>query len=239
MWKSITTAVGTRNQLSRDAWLEKTLAAIPKGSRILDAGAGERRCEKYCAHLEYVAQDFAQYDGVGDGKALQTSQWDQTRLDIVCDITNIPQPDGSFDAVMCVEVFQHLADPQFAIREFSRLLRPGGTLVLTAPFCSLTHFSPYHFSSGYNRYFYDTHLAKNGFQTLEITPNGNFFEYIAQEIRRIRYCARRYANSSPNFFEILAMVLVLRALSRFSSRDTSSSELLCYGFHVLARKEPL
>ena len=43
----------------------KTAGKIPEGARILDAGAGERSYERYCGHLMYVAQDFAQYDGVG------------------------------------------------------------------------------------------------------------------------------------------------------------------------------
>lgn len=35
--------VGTRNQEVRDIWLQETLKKIPKGSRILDAAAGEQK----------------------------------------------------------------------------------------------------------------------------------------------------------------------------------------------------
>ena len=116
---------GRKNKSTRDAWLERALAQIPEGSKILDAGAGELRYKKFCAHLDYVSQDFGQYDGKGDSTGLQTSQWDNTKLDIVSDITNIPVSDASFDAVMCIEVLEHIPEPILAIKEFSRILRGG------------------------------------------------------------------------------------------------------------------
>ena len=230
------TTVGTHNEATRAAWLEKTLAAVPPGSRILDAGAGEQQWRRACAHLDYVSQDFGRYDGAGDGVGLQMGSWDQSRLDIISDITAIPRPDASFDAVLCVEVLEHLPRPDRAIAEFARLLRPGGRLILTAPFCSLTHFAPFHFYSGFNRYFYETQLGASGFEILEISPNGNFFEYLAQELRRVKEMAGRYPVDRPRPWERLALRAVLRMLERFSRRGGESNEILCFGYHVLARK---
>jgi SAM-dependent methyltransferase len=228
--------VGTENESTRVEWLEKTLAAIPAGSRILDAGAGECQFSRFCDHLTYVSQDFAQYDGRGDSGALQMGSWCQDGLDIVGDITEIPEEDASFDAIMCVEVLEHLPDPLAAIREFSRLLRPGGTLVLTAPFCSLTHFSPFHFASGFNCYFYEHHLPIQGFKIVEVEANGNYFEYLAQEVRRLCSIGDRYSDARPTWIERHALRAVMGMLARFSARDRKSEELLCFGYHVLATK---
>ncbi|HIG28365.1 MAG TPA: SAM-dependent methyltransferase, partial [Verrucomicrobiales bacterium] len=61
---------GEKNKKTRETWLEKTLASVPEGHRILDAGAGELQYKRFCGHLDYVAQDFAQYDGTETGDGL-------------------------------------------------------------------------------------------------------------------------------------------------------------------------
>lgn len=228
--------IGTENQLKRDQWLKEALQAIPPGLKILDAGAGELKYKAYCSHLEYVSQDFAQYDGKGNGIGLQTRKWDQSRLNIISDITQIPCEDSSFDGVMCIEVFEHLPEPVKAIKEFARLLKPGGYLVLTAPFCSLTHFAPFHYYSGFNRYFYEKHLTESGFEIIETVANGNYFSYLAQEIRRIPDCAARYTTCKLSWYIKLVIRIMLWFLRTLEKRDSKSSELLCYGYHVFARK---
>ncbi len=192
---------GTRNAQNRDAWLERTLTAIAPGSRILDAGAGELQYKRFCAHLDYISQDFAQYDGKGVGVGLQTGVWDQSRLDIVSDITAIPEADASFDAVLCVEVLEHIPYPVDALTELTRLLKPGGVLVLTAPFCSLTHFAPYFYQTGYSRYFYEYWLGALGYEIVEMDCNGNYFEYLAQEVRRLPAMGTQFAGLHPSWRE--------------------------------------
>ena len=169
--------------------------------------------------------------------ALQTGSWDQSKLDIVSDITSIPEPNESFDAIMCIEVLEHVPSPILAIKEFSRLLRSGGHLIITAPFCSLTHLAPYHFYSGFNKYFYQTHLPAHGFEIIELQENGNFFEYLAQEIRRIPSMAELYAKDRPDQLEDAASTITLNMLERLSREGQTSAEILHYGHHVYAIKK--
>ena len=45
----------------------------------------------------------------------------------------LPFEDGSFDGVNLREVFEHLENPAHTVREFARVLRPGGVWVLATP----------------------------------------------------------------------------------------------------------
>jgi ubiquinone/menaquinone biosynthesis C-methylase UbiE len=45
----------------------------------------------------------------------------------------LPYPDASFDLVTCTEVIEHLEHFRFALREISRVLRPGGVFVVSTP----------------------------------------------------------------------------------------------------------
>lgn len=55
------------------------------------------------------------------------------------DVTAIPFPDQTFDAVMCIEVLEYVATPEKAIAEIYRVLKPGGMLVLSVPFMFKAH----------------------------------------------------------------------------------------------------
>lgn len=230
--------IGQKNLIIREKWLKKTLKKIPDGKKILDAGAGELQYKKFCQHLKYTSQDFAQYNGSGDGKGLQTTKWDNSKLDIVSDITSIPVRDHSYDAIMCVEVLEHIPRPIDAIKEFGRILKKGGRLIITAPFNSITHFSPYFYNTGFSRYWYEVHLANFGFKLNEIKYNGNFFEALAQETRRVYYMAEEYAGikvvDEPKPELVIQNMLSL--LETLEKKQKKSQELQCFGLHVVATK---
>ena len=51
----------------------------------------------------------------------------------VSDIQQLPFPDGFFDTVFSLETIEHVPAPQVAVSELARVLKPGGTMFLTAP----------------------------------------------------------------------------------------------------------
>jgi SAM-dependent methyltransferase len=222
------------NEANRREWLKQKLAVIPPGSRILDAGAGELKNKQFCAHLRYVSQDFCQYDGKGDAAGLHPGAWDTSGIDLVCDITAIPEPDESFDAILCSEVLEHIPEPTKALDEFARLLRPGGVLILTAPFASLVHMAPYHYMTGFSRYWYEEHLPRRGFRIVELTPNGDWFAYLEQELKRLGSMARRYGDWSWPLAYALACLGVLYFRLRTGRK---ADDVACFGWHCAAVKE--
>lgn len=222
----------------RAEWVKKTLLALPCGLRVLDVGAGETPYKKWCVGQNYFAQDFSKYDGSGDGVGLHTGTWDRSNIDIVSDIVSIPQPDASFDVILCTEVLEHIPDPVAALTECTRLLKKGGTFIITAPFHSMTHFAPYHFCTGFSAYFYEEHLGRRlGYEMLEVMPHGSFFSVVTQEVMLIpRFCLR-YAGVVGAIISIpfiLPTLLFLRLAVIFGAK---SNEILCFAHFVRARKK--
>jgi len=227
----------TLNFKNRDKWLKSTLQKLQDGSTILDAGAGELGNKNYCNHLKYVSQDLCEYDGQGNNEGLHTDKWDTSKIDIVSDITKIPVNDDSFDTILCSEVFEHLPYPVEAIKEFSRIIKRDGKLIITAPFCSMTHFAPQHFYSGYNRYFYERVLSDHGFEVEECTPNGNYFSYISQELERVPRLVKDLNQNELKWYETVSYEIVLFLLNKLSKKTKGTEQMLCFGYHVVARKK--
>ncbi len=167
------------NQTERDLWVATQAASVPAGSRVLDVGAGSCPYRSLFQHCEYRSHDFARLPpeeltgGAGYG-----------RIDYVSDILAIPIPDSSFDVLLCTEVLEHVPEPIPAVREFARILRPGGRLLLTTPLGSGLHQEPYHFYGGFTPYWFDKNLREAGFGNLSVAANGGFFKHYGQESQR-------------------------------------------------------
>lgn len=165
---------------------------------------------------------------------MQTKGWDTSRIDLVSDITEIPVPDASFDAILCSEVLEHVPEPTHALDEFTRLLKPGGILILTAPFASNVHMAPYHFCSGFSKYWYQHHLESSGFEIRELVANGDWSALLRQEITRLG----GHERSRGRITWPLGYVLGLLAVGYFAIRGKVSADddLACFGWQCLAVK---
>ncbi len=92
---------------------------------VLDCGAGRRNT--YYANVvnyEIVAYDSTDVLGVAE---------------------SLPFRDSSFDAVLSLNVLEHVKDPFRAASELMRVLKPGGELMCCAPFLQPLHGYPHHY----------------------------------------------------------------------------------------------
>lgn len=71
---------------------------------------------KQLAHLDYLSGDLY-----------------HPRAMVTMDITDIHYPENSFDAIYCSHVLEHVPEDRKAMREFHRVLRPGGWAILMVP----------------------------------------------------------------------------------------------------------
>lgn len=226
------------NEECRQRWLSDTLKAVPAGWRILDAGAGRLKNRVHCRHLDYVSQDFCQYDETMKNLhgGLHTDGWSEGHIDLVCDITKIPVENETFDVILCSEVLEHIPDPMIALDEFFRILRPEGILILTAPFASVVHMAPYYYYSGFSKYWYQHHLTRRGFVIDELTPLGGWYELIGQEISRLGSLERSLRSWTWPLAYIYSFVSVRYFKSR---RRQTFSELASLGWHCKAKKSQM
>jgi len=225
----------------RNEWIIDKINNVNSWESILDVWAWECPYKRYCSHLRYVSQDFWEYDGKGDQIWLQTKDRDNTQLNIISDILNIPVDDSSFDNIICTEVLEHVPYPDKSITEFARILKKWWTLYVTSPFASQTHFAPYHFCTWFNIYWYEKILLDNWFTIVDFQRNGNYFQYVLVEL--LRFPKMIYIYSHLKIVGLILMimwyifVLPLFIFFYIFSLFTRDSETqLCFWYHITAKK---
>ncbi len=121
---------GPRQWLRHQLLLDLLVRHVPKGdTRVLDAGCGEGRL------AELIAEKGFEVTGFDDSEASIAQA--RARLPEakfwVGTMDQIKLEDSSVDAVVSGEVLEHLDDDKAAVREMFRILKPGGTAVVSVP----------------------------------------------------------------------------------------------------------
>jgi len=102
---------------------------------------------------------------------------ERLKPDIVAEATHIPFNNDAFDDVMCMEVLEHLPEPENAIKEIKRILKEDGLLYVTVPMSWCLHYEPNDFYR-FTKYGLKYLLEKNGFQLLSLDRIGGVFSLI-------------------------------------------------------------
>jgi len=104
---------------------------MPLRGKLLDIGCGIGHFCRYIKarnpYLEVHGVDFTH-------KGIEFAKQFDPRIDFQNgEATKIPFPDNYFDIVSAQEIIEHLDDPTKAIKEWRRVLKPGGELYITTP----------------------------------------------------------------------------------------------------------
>lgn len=115
----------------REGKVFEWLKSVPKHGTVVEIGAGSGALASGLAehgfdNLHLV--DIQNYVQANLGAALKSFS--------VCDVSNdpLPFPDGSADAVVALQTFEHLENIWHAVREIHRVLKRGGVLVFSIPY---------------------------------------------------------------------------------------------------------
>ena len=152
----------TRITLERE--LKKQFARLKQrgGGTVLDVGAKLALYVKDIAATTYMTLDIDS----------------ACEPDLCCDLHDVDWSSEYFvDTIIATEVLEHLYNPQQAIQEMHRLLKPGGVCLLSTRFIYEYHADPH----DYFRFTEDSlaHLFR-AFSHVEIHPHGNRFQAIWQ-----------------------------------------------------------
>jgi ubiquinone/menaquinone biosynthesis C-methylase UbiE len=110
-----------------DALYRETIRRhLEPGDRVLDAGCG--RYLKFCREFSTGAHVV----GIDLERTFETNN-EHVPYAVRGDLGALPFPSGYFDMVISRSVVEHLQDPPRVFREFVRVLRPGGKVVILTP----------------------------------------------------------------------------------------------------------
>jgi SAM-dependent methyltransferase len=111
-------------------FLESQLAQLPAEAWVLDVGAGRGDFAALLDRFQTIALDIYPYP----------------EIDLVCDLTVCnPFRPASFDAIVLMNVLEHVYDTHALLGRLSELLKPGGILITAIPFLVKLHQTPLDF----------------------------------------------------------------------------------------------
>lgn len=159
-----------RNMLEREL---KVVLPLLSGT-IIDIGSQNRR-----------------YDSLMKTRPIAVDLVANTEKDVlVGDVTKLEFPDAVFDNVVCLEVLEYVGTPEKAASEIHRILRPGGTLVLSVPFMYKTHDDRMRYTENHLRGVF------RDFSSVDIRSIGNAYtvilDIIFSAIKHVRFAPLRY-----------------------------------------------
>jgi SAM-dependent methyltransferase len=138
---------------------------------LIDIGCGEK---PYAALTQGLVTKHVGVDH-------PDTQHARDRIDVFATAYQTTLPDASADTVLCTVVLEHLERPQDAIREMFRILKPGGCVILSAPFFWHLHEAPRDFFR-YSRCGLEYLFNDAAFQIVELKPLSGFIVTFGLEL---------------------------------------------------------
>jgi SAM-dependent methyltransferase len=180
---------------------------------ILDAGCGTGW---FSARARQEGATVVSLD-VGTRLLAETARkCDSSR--VAASVCDLPFGPAAFDVVISSEVIEHTPDPERAVREMSRVLRPGGRLALTVP----------------NRLWHPSVVVAN---RLGLRPYEGYENWVSWGgLRRICESAGLVVERQRGFHLVPFQLALLHPLLRLADRAGAALGPLMINMAVLARK---
>jgi SAM-dependent methyltransferase len=195
-------------------------AAAHFTGRVLDVGgARQRGAFRRSAGARWVVADIER----------------AFRPDVGADVQALPFRDAVFDAIKATELLEHVPEVARALDECRRVLRPGGHLVITAPFLERLHGDPGDYSR-FTRSMWERLLAAADLKPVTIAEQGGYFTHLAGLLRFLVLRAPRPLRwAGYGFFPLLDLLARLDASPRARRSDLAA---FVGGYLIVAERPP-
>jgi SAM-dependent methyltransferase len=205
-----------------DHHLKKYASVHYRGS-LIDIGCGSK------PYQELMAPYVEKHIGIDHSETLH----EKTAIDLLGTAYKIPVNAQSFDSALCTAVLEHLEEPELALKECYRVLKPEGIAIYSVPFIWHLHEEPrdfYRFSKYGLKYLFE----KVGFEIVELNALSGFWITFGQ---LLVYNLYRLNKGPLRWFRItdgigLIMQAIFYALDHFDK-----TEQWTWMYMVVARKK--
>ncbi len=214
-----------------DDFMMRQIKTFSPGDKLLDMGGvkqgkrGSFNIDGYGLEIKYANIDAAR------------------NPDFLCSITCLPVEDNFFDGIVLSEVIEHVYEAGNVLQEAFRVLKPGGKLLICAPFIYNIHSDPGDFARYTDQWFKIT-LTKLGFNDIIIERQGGIYSVLAHIFKQLksfdlprnrfcRICRKLYASFLFHFFLRKAEN---KEIGVFTQNGSIISNLYTTGFGVVCQK---
>lgn len=151
-----------------DRCLEKACSKYIRGL-LIDIGCGTKPYKKMLA--PYVTKHM--------GVDHKDTHHDKSNIDFFGTAYNIAVSDATYNSAICTAVLEHLEEPEKALRECYRVLKPGGLAIYSIPFIWHLHEEPRDFYR-YSKFGIKYLFEKVGFEVIELNALSGFWVTFGQ-----------------------------------------------------------
>jgi SAM-dependent methyltransferase len=202
---------------------------------VVDVGCGSKPFESQIVRHPAVER----YIGVEYPGAVDYFGEPIANVEVFGDAQHLPFCDELADVVLCSQVIEHVPEPELAIQEAYRILRPGGIYILSVPSMFKLHMEPNDFHR-FTKYGLRHVLSKTGFEVVEMHCLGKVPAALGQSIALYLYevLVLRRGTGQPSLWRaplVLPLLALIQGIALVLDHF-ARSETLTIGYTVISRK---